>query len=399
MNQHNNNYDLIVIGGGPMGLSTAYHASKKGLRTLVIERFGFLNNAGSSAGMSRQFRLQYAQKYMSKLALSAQSYWAELQLHTQETLIGQVGSLWFGDPALSSQEGGIAAAETTMDELGIPYTKLTSQEIEDQYHFKNIPADYSGFFQADGGIINLKATQEAMYNVALESGLVDFHAYEQVTNIVPAEDGVAVMASNATGNHLYQCAKLAITPGPFVNEVLAPLQLTIQMYIWEMSSAYYRKEHPEVNFPTWFVFQEPQETSLFYGFPEVDWSHPGYIRVAPDIPDRIISDPAQRSGSPSPKSLALNNQWVANHMEGLDANPQFTSTCLIALSENSKEILLDYVADNIKGYQNIVVYTVGWAAKFIPLIGEMMLQMFDREDPFFVFDDYRVARKHFKIKW
>ena len=166
-----------------------------------------------------------------------------------------------------------------------------------------------------------------------------------------------------------------------------------------MTSAYYKKQTPDINYPTWFVFQEPQDTSLFYGFPEVSWSHPGYIRVAPDIPDRIISDPSQRSGSPSPKSLALNSQWVKDHMEDLDANPQFTSTCLIALSENSKELLMDYVSDSISGYQNIVVYTVGWAAKFIPLIGEMILQMFEEDSPYFVFPNYKVKRSHFKINW
>jgi glycine/D-amino acid oxidase-like deaminating enzyme len=44
------NYDVIVIGGGPMGLSTAYHLSKRNTRTLVLEQFTFFNQLGSSAG-------------------------------------------------------------------------------------------------------------------------------------------------------------------------------------------------------------------------------------------------------------------------------------------------------------------------------------------------------------
>ena len=66
-------------------------------------------------------------------------------------------------------------------------------------------------------------------------------------------------------------------------------------------SAYFRKTDAGLQLPTWFVFQNPQETSLFYGFPEVDWSYPGYIRVAPDIPDRILKDPGKRTGVPDPK--------------------------------------------------------------------------------------------------
>jgi len=60
-------YDVIVIGGGPMGLSTAYHLSKQNTRTLVLEQFTFFNQLGSSAGVSRQFRMPYPEEYMVKL--------------------------------------------------------------------------------------------------------------------------------------------------------------------------------------------------------------------------------------------------------------------------------------------------------------------------------------------
>ena len=393
-------YDLIVIGGGSIGLSTAYHAGKRHLKTLVIERFGYLNDSGSSAGASRQYRVQYAQTYMSELALAAQGYWDELQRHTFEPLIGGVGSVWFGDPSLSSQEGGIAAAIATMEKLGIPYTPLDARQIESQFRFKDLPDDYTGFFQEHGGIINLKATQAAMYNAAENSGQVDFHEYETVTNIEPRENGcIVVSTKSAAGENVYKADKLAITTGPYVNEVLAHLDLSLNLDIWEMSSAYYRKKDPHINFPTWFVFQKPQSTSLFYGFPEVQWAHPGYIRVAPDIPDSILSDPSQRSGKPSGKSLALNSEWVKHHMEGLDDRPQFTATCLIALSNNAKELLLDYLPDRTPGHRKIVLYTAGWAAKFIPILGEMLLQLLEKDRQFFEFGKYKIDRSNFNIQW
>ena len=110
-------FDLIVIGAGAIGLSTAYHAGKQGLRTLVLEKYGVLNDDGSSAGASRQFRLQYAQKHMAELSLASQEYWADLQGYSQKPLIQQNGSLWFGDPTLNSQEGGISAAQDVMEQL------------------------------------------------------------------------------------------------------------------------------------------------------------------------------------------------------------------------------------------------------------------------------------------
>lgn len=389
-------YDLIVIGGGPIGLSTAFHATQRGKSVLVLEKFGFLNDSGSSAGASRQFRLQYAQDYMAKLAIASQNYWAQLQAYTQETLVQVNGSLWFGDPAISSQEGGIAAAEKTMDQLGVPYTKLNAQEIEDRFHFKNIPKDYSGFFQANGGIINLKAAERALFDGCARSPQTALHEYESVTNIVSDSCGVTVTTDQET----YHSRQLAICAGAYTNNVLEPLGISVGLDIWQMSSAYYKKTNPEMQLPTWFVFQDPADSALFYGFPEVYWSHENYIRVAPDFPDKILQDPSKRTFVPSKKNLGLNEQWVRDHMQGLDPTSRFTSTCLIALSkDSSKELLLDYVPDQIENHSNIVVYTAGWAAKYIPILGDTINQMLDTPINEVTYGDFIIPLSWFSIDW
>lgn len=392
------NYDLIVIGGGPMGLATAYQASLRGKKTLVLEQFGFLNNQGSSAGASRQFRLQYAEKYMAELALASQDFWSQLQRYSQHTLVERCGSLWFGDPKLSSQEGGIEAAENVMNTLNIPFRKLSAANIEKEFSFKDLPPKYTGFFQPDGGIINLKATEEVLYNQCLASGLVDLFAWQKVTGLNNDIENEILVSTECEE---YQCSKLAITTGPYVNNVMEKLDLKVPIDIWQMSSAYFKKTDPNLYLPTWFVFQEQQSTSLFYGFPEVDWSHPGYLRVATDFPDHgIIKNPSQRSLAPSSKSLSLDSQWVNQHMQGLEATPHFTSTCLIALSEDpTKELLLDYLPKEKTNNKNIVVYSAGWAGKFIPILGDMINQMLYEDITEFNYRGYQIALKNFSINW
>ncbi|MEQ9426034.1 MAG: FAD-dependent oxidoreductase [Cyclobacteriaceae bacterium] len=362
------NYDVVVIGGGPMGLATAAQLSKTDNKTLLVEQFNFINQQGSSAGLSRQFRVQYAQKYMAQLALDSIPFWNELQTTTKETLIDHVGSLWFGDPALSSQEGGIKAAMDVMDELGIPFDPLISTQIESQFPFKNIPDNYSGFFQKDGGIIDLAATQRALMSICELAQNVVLMEHSPVTNISSLADQEIIVT--VSGEEILT-RKLVICPGAYINEILKHFELCVDIDIWEMSSAYYQKID-DIKLPTWFVFQKPQDKSLFYGFPEVEWAHSGFIRAAPDIPDRIIQNPSERSPHPSEKSLKLNEAWVKDHMVGLSPVSEFTSTCLITLSENKKELLLDFLPPSIQNHQNIVVYTAGWAAKFVPLIGKIL---------------------------
>ena len=255
-----NEYDVIIIGGGPMGLATAAELSKTNKTTLLLEQFHFFNQKGSSAGLSRQFRLQYAQKYMAQLALDSIPYWETLQETTSETLIDPVGSLWFGDPSLSSQEGGIGAAMKVMDELHIPYEPLRANQIEKRFPFKEIPEDYTGFFQAQGGIINLQATQKAFIQICRSAQNVTLRDYSPVTGIDSRESGEIIVC---TPDQEFTTQKLVISPGAYINEILKHLGLSVDILIWEMSSAYYRKT-ADIEFPTWFVFQKPQETSLFY---------------------------------------------------------------------------------------------------------------------------------------
>ena len=379
-------YDVIVIGGGPMGLATAAELSKTEKTTMLLEQFDFINQYGSSAGLSRQFREQYAQDYMSRLVVESIPYWDQLQKTTKDVLVDRVGSLWFGDPKISSQEGGIKEAMNVMDQLNIPYTPLDSQQIEEQFPFQNIPEAYNGFFQKDGGIIDLKATQMALFNICSVATNVNLRDQTPVTNIQSLSNGKIIVSIDGED---FEAENIVLTPGAYINDMLKFFGLSIDIDIWEMSSAYYRKTQ-DIKLPTWFVFQDPMNTSLFYGFPEVDWAHPGYIRVAPDIPDRIIKDPSERTNVPSKKSLAYNEKWVKDHMVGLEPKSEFTAACLITLSTNGQLLFLDTLPETISNNKNIVVYTGGWAAKFVPLIGKILSDLVLNDATSYDISDFKI---------
>ena len=389
------NYDVIVIGGGAIGLATAYHLGKRQAKTLVLEQFTFGNQLGSSAGVSRQFRIPYPDAYMVQMALDAQPYWEELQKETDVELLDKVGTLWFGDPNVHSTEGNIAEAEKALKALKVPYTTLTAKEIEDSYHFKNLPETYTGLFQPDGASINFKATIETLLNLCRKEGSIQLEDNSHVLKI----NQVGKRFEVTTPNGLYITEKLAIVPGPYINSIINLLDFEIEATYWNMSSAYFKKTDPTIQYPTWFVFQDAIEKNgnQFYGFPSVDWDHPDYIRVAPDFVINPIEEPQDRTLIPNEQELAYTAQWVQNHMTGLSTEPEYTSTCLIALSKiPNKELLIDFAPSYVPNHKNIVVYATGWAAKFTPFLGKVMSDLVLDGHTDFDIKPFQLGRKFFK---
>ncbi|MCT2561905.1 FAD-dependent oxidoreductase [Chryseobacterium herbae] len=389
------NYDVIVIGGGAIGLATAYHLGQRKAKTLVLEQFTFVNQLGSSAGVSRQFRIPYPDEYMVKMALEAQPYWDELEKQTNTSLLDKVGTLWFGDPDVHSTEGNIALAEQALKELGVPYTTLTAKEIEEKYHFKNLPDNYTGLFQPDGASINFKLTIETLLGLCKQEETVQLEENSPVLDIKQVGD----LFELTTPNGIYIAKKLAIIPGPYINSVINLLDFKIEATYWNMSSAYFRKTDPDIQYPTWFVFQNAVEENgnQFYGFPSVDWDHPEYIRVAPDFVITPLEEPNDRTLIPNPQELAYTSDWVQQHMTGLATEPEYTSTCLIALSKiPNKELLIDFAPKYVPNYKNIVVYATGWAAKFTPFLGKIMSDLALDGHTDFDISHFQLGRKYFK---
>ena len=375
-------YDVIVIGGGPIGLSTAYHLSKRNTRTLVLEQFTFFNQLGSSAGVSRQFRIPYPEEYMVKLVKQSIPFWDELQSLTPTQLRDKVGTLWFGDPAVHSTEGNIGQAEKALKAENVPYTTLTAAEIERKYHFRDLPSTYTGLFQPEGASIDLKATIQTLYNWNLASPVVEMKDQAPVTRIVQRQNTFEVTTPLGT----FISEKLVLAPGPYANSIFHLLDFHIAATYWNMASAFYKKTKPDIQYPTWFVFQNPvgENGNQFYGFPEVDWNYPGYIRVASDFVMQPLDSPEQRTLVPNPKELAFTAEWVKEHMTGLEPVPEFTSTCLVALSKiPNKELLIEFAPASVPNYKNIVIYATGWAGKFVPILGKILSDLaLDGRTPF-----------------
>lgn len=371
-----NHFDVIVVGGGVMGLASAYAVSQRGKRALLLEREHFFNDQGSSGGLSRMWRVIYSERYLAELALHTAPHWHALEEASGTTLIDRTGILWFGQPKTPTTEGQIESAMQTMDALGLPYTRLTARDLPD-YGFANLPPDYIGVFQADAGTIHAREVLTALHRLSAANGAA-LRDNMRVTSVTSDSTGVTVGAIEVgkTTGETFRADKLILCPGPYINDLTGLLGFQLDLEIWEMASAYFRLKREERNYPVWFQFQEPvgDDPALYYGFPANDWERRGLARVAPDFASRILRSPEYRSRAVDVEDLRKTVRYVQRAMPNLEPTPLESSTCLIAMTQDQNPVL-DFAPDFVPFHRNIALYVGGWGYKFAPLVGRILADL------------------------
>src|SRR2546421_1200465 len=91
--------DVVVVGGGAMGLATAWHAAAAGRSVVLLERFAFGHTRGSSHGRERIFRYGYTDPVYVRLAKAAAKGWRRLERDTDQPLLDRFGCLDWGNEA------------------------------------------------------------------------------------------------------------------------------------------------------------------------------------------------------------------------------------------------------------------------------------------------------------
>src|SRR6266566_2755568 len=83
--------DVVVVGGGVMGLAAAWALRRAGREVLVLEQFRIGHTHGSSHGAGRIFRLAYDEPEWVRLAQEALGLWRELERESGEALLELTG--------------------------------------------------------------------------------------------------------------------------------------------------------------------------------------------------------------------------------------------------------------------------------------------------------------------
>jgi sarcosine oxidase len=85
--------DLVVIGGGVMGLFTAYHASERVDDVVVLEQGRIGDPMTASFGRTRSFRSDYLDPHYARLAHEAFRLWEEFERRTGSEVLVRCGCM------------------------------------------------------------------------------------------------------------------------------------------------------------------------------------------------------------------------------------------------------------------------------------------------------------------
>lgn len=365
--------DLIVVGGGPIGLAAALYAAKKGKSVIVMEQYSFGNQYGSSADHVRMWRTAITEASHARMAFRAGEMFRELEVEGGTQLLYKHGLLNFGVETGYTEQGTIETAHQVLKSLGHEGIRYTKKQIEERFPFKNLPENYFGYFHPDNAVIDVKSLFATLLKLNTIQGVKMFDSVK-VQGVESEANGAIVK----TEQRNFYAKKLIVCPGAYVNELVKPLGFELDILFWDMAFAYYQITDPGLYFPMWFQFDFPDEhqpSKLFYGFPAVSFARNGFLRLAVDWASNKYRDLSLRHYVPRDQDIEMTCRYVQDHMRGVAPRPvEMAATIHPQLADNLS--VLDFMPEQFVPYhKNIVLFTGGWAFKFIPLFGKICAEL------------------------
>jgi sarcosine oxidase len=379
-----NRFDMVIVGGGVMGLAAAYYAAEQGQKVLVLEQSDFNSSLNSSYGDERMYRLMYSDPYFAKLTVPALDLWKTLEEKYQgeeqadeKKLLSDCGLLFYGEwNDVETIEGSLEGSETIMKQRGIPFEHLDSQGLATRFPvLQNIPEQFEGLFEGGSGFVYSKRACQAFREGATQQGAV-FKTDVQVTKVQADEDSVTVLTASG---ETYQGRRAILCPGAWVNDLLQPsFGLKLDLQLWQMDWALYQVDEKwEKDYPQWFCFNSlfanennPDDQGLYYGFPSLQEGR-CCIKVGLDWTNRIATSMDTFDYTPSDTLLALLDRFVRTQFKGI--GERIHTAC----SPYSMSPDVRFVLDTLPNHPNIALFTAGsgQAFKFAPLIGKSLVEL------------------------
>lgn len=374
--------DLVVIGGGVMGLFTAYHASGGFGRVAVLERGEIGDPTTASYGRTRSYRKDYLDAAYARLADDAVTLWTEFERDTGTQVLVRCGCMNIAKetvtPDLANTYAQLSTA--TLQRLGMAPETLRRDQIVERFPY--LDADVA-YLDDSAGLVDLGSVTEALLQtfVARKVGV-----HEKILTTAIEAEGDRIRISTDAGEFLSRA--VVITAGHGTNEVLSLLSGSgLQIPITK---------------------DRPSEAKYFV--PPDDVRHRFISDVMPVmayLDTGVYVHPIVEGVMDAVKIGYYNPPDLPRERTGVRDIADFVSQCMPGLAGSQVSEVLDvdqcnydlvsdddFVLGAVPGFGNVFV-GVGWRGtgyKFAPWVGRVLYQLALQDGTVYDIDRFDPAR-------
>ena len=286
-------YDVLIVGGGIFGITTALELQRRGYQVAVIDQGPIPHPLASSTDISKAVRAEYGMdEEYTTLMEQARPGWLAWNEEFGETLYHEHGVTML---TMSPMQPGGYEYESfqMMQRRGHPIERLNSAEISKRFPAWNAERYVDGFYSNHAGWVASGRVVEVLAQKAAQLGIT-LLCDQPIDRLLTQGDRVTGVRTRAGDEYL---ADTVVVAAGAWSRVLVP-ELNAVMKSTGMPVFHFRPADPALFTPPRFVnFAADVARTGYYGFP----LHPqqgvvkiGYHGAGPDLhpehDERVVTD-------------------------------------------------------------------------------------------------------------
>ncbi len=340
--------EVAVVGGGVMGLATAWELTRRGLRPVVFERFARGHHEGASHGETRNYNNAYAEEHYLDLLVRAREGWDALGEVDGEPLLRLHGLVTHGDVDLG-------AIERALSERGIHAALLTPADARSRWPGMRVDGD-AVLFSRDAGVARAAAAlRELEQRIVAGGGEVRWE-----TPVLRVDETDAGVTLTLPGGML-RAEVTVVAAGAWTSRLLPELGLP-RLTVTEESPAHFAPTGPG-EWPSFNHYVDPDRyPATVYGMPTPgEGIKAGFHRVGDHV------DPDARPHRPTHLDDLVD--YVREWMPGLDPASAAPISCTYTSTDDGTFVL------DRRGPIVVGAGFSGHGFKFAPGIGAVLADL------------------------